>query len=58
MLSNVRMRKVQDLEYYLLQFTDLLKIAAEKLDRLLADSGITEDELVEEFRRLRRGHER
>jgi hypothetical protein len=52
------MRKVQDLEYYLLQFTDLLKIAAEKLDRLLADSGITEDELVEEFRRLRRGHER
>ena len=28
--------------------------AAEKLDRLLADSGITEDELAEEFRQLRR----
>ena len=32
--------------------------AAEKLDRLLVDSGITEDELVEEFRQLRQGHER
>ena len=32
-----------------------LKIAAEKLDKLLADSEITEDELVEEFRQLRRG---
>ena len=30
-----------------------LKVAAEKLDRLLADKGITEDELVEEFRQLR-----
>ena len=29
-----------------------LKIAAEKLDRLLIDKGITEDELVEEFRQL------
>ena len=29
--------------------------AAEKLDRLLAEKGITEDELVEEFRQLRRG---
>ena len=29
-----------------------LKIAAEKLDRLLIDRGITEDELVEEFRKL------
>lgn len=28
--------------------------AAEKLDRLLAEKGITEDELVEEFRQLRR----
>ena len=27
--------------------------AAEKLDRLLAEKGITEDELVEEFRQLR-----
>lgn len=33
-----------------------LKVAAEKLDRLLADSGITEDELVAEFRELRKGH--
>jgi antitoxin (DNA-binding transcriptional repressor) of toxin-antitoxin stability system len=32
-----------------------LKIAAEKLDRLLAEKGITEDELVSEFRQLRRG---
>ena len=31
-----------------------LKVAAKKLDRLLADNGITEDELVEEFRQLRR----
>ncbi len=30
-----------------------LKVAAEKLDRLLADRGITEDELVKEFRQLR-----
>ena len=29
-----------------------LKIAAEKLDRLLIARGITEDELVEEFRQL------
>ena len=29
-----------------------LKIAAEKLDRLLIDRGITEDELVKEFRQL------
>ena len=29
-----------------------LKIAAEKLDRLLIDRGITEDELVEEFHQL------
>ena len=29
--------------------------AAEILDRLLAEKGITEDELVEEFRQLRRG---
>ena len=29
-----------------------LKIATEKLDRLLIDRGITEDELVEEFRQL------
>ena len=29
-----------------------LKIAAEKLDRLLIDKGITEDELVEEFRQI------
>ena len=35
-----------------------LKVAAEKLDRLLADSGITEDELVSEFRQLRQGHDR
>ena len=28
--------------------------AAEKLDRLLAEKGITEDELIEEFRQLRR----
>ncbi|MBW4534963.1 MAG: type II toxin-antitoxin system Phd/YefM family antitoxin [Pleurocapsa minor HA4230-MV1] len=33
-----------------------LKVAAEKLDRLLADSGITEDELVAEFRQLRQEH--
>ena len=32
--------------------------AAEKLDRLLVDSGITEDELVEEFRQLRQGQDR
>jgi len=32
-----------------------LRIAAEKLERLLVDSGITEDELVEEFRELRQG---
>ena len=31
---------------------EFLKIAAEKLDRLLIDKGITEDELVEEFRQL------
>jgi PHD/YefM family antitoxin component YafN of YafNO toxin-antitoxin module len=30
-----------------------LKVAAEKLDRLLANREITEDELVEEFRQLR-----
>ena len=30
-----------------------LKIAAEKLDRLLIDRGIMEEELVEEFRQLR-----
>ena len=33
-----------------------LKIAAEKLDRLLADKGVTEDELVKEFRQLRQEH--
>lgn len=30
-----------------------LKMAAESLDRLLADSGITEDELAKEFYQLR-----
>ncbi|MGL5833892.1 MAG: type II toxin-antitoxin system Phd/YefM family antitoxin [Waterburya sp.] len=30
-----------------------LKVAAAKLDKLLASKGITEDELVEEFRQLR-----
>ena len=33
-----------------------LKVAAEKLDRLLADKGIIEDELVEEYRQLRQGN--
>lgn len=32
-----------------------LKIAAEKLEQLLVESGITEDELVEEFKELRQG---
>lgn len=32
-----------------------LKIAAVKLDELLASNGITEDELVAEFRQLREG---
>ena len=34
-----------------------LKIAAEKLDRLLINKGITEDELVEEFRQLQQEEE-
>ena len=33
-----------------------LKVAAEKLDWLLAEKGITEEELVEEFRQLRQEH--
>jgi antitoxin (DNA-binding transcriptional repressor) of toxin-antitoxin stability system len=33
-----------------------LKVAAAKLDQLLADKGITEEELVEEFRLLRQKH--
>ena len=43
--------------FYFRQQAELesLKIAAEKLDRLLAEKGITEDELVSEFRQLRRG---
>lgn len=32
-----------------------LNVAAEKLDRLLAEKGITEDELVGEFHQLRPG---
>ena len=35
-----------------------LNIAAEKLDRLLIDRGITEDELVEEFRQLQQEEEK
>ena len=33
-----------------------LNVAAEKLDRLLADKGIRENEFVEEFRQLRQEH--
>lgn len=33
-----------------------LKVAAAKLDALLAAKGIREDELVEEFRQLRQKH--
>ena len=33
-----------------------LKVAAAKLDALLVSKGITEDELVEEFRQLRQKH--
>jgi antitoxin (DNA-binding transcriptional repressor) of toxin-antitoxin stability system len=33
-----------------------LKMAAAKLDELMASSGITEDELIEEFRQLRQKH--
>jgi antitoxin (DNA-binding transcriptional repressor) of toxin-antitoxin stability system len=33
-----------------------LKMAAAKLDELLVSSGITEDELIEEFRQLRQKH--
>ena len=33
-----------------------LNVAAEKLDRLLAEKGITEDELVREFHQLRKEH--
>jgi antitoxin (DNA-binding transcriptional repressor) of toxin-antitoxin stability system len=33
-----------------------LKLAAAKLDELLESSGVTEDELIEEFRQLRQKH--
>ena len=33
-----------------------LNVAAEKLDRLLVEKGITENELVEEFHQLRQEH--
>ncbi len=33
-----------------------LNVAAEKLDRLLAEKGITEDELMREFHQLRKEH--
>ena len=56
------MRHGQTVGYFLPTHTspeqaelESLKVAAEKLDRLLADRGITEDELVEEFRQLRQG---
>ncbi len=33
-----------------------LKKAGESVDKMLAEHGVTEDELVQEFRELRKGH--